>query len=209
MITKIGAVTATLAAIAFGTLLPAQHASAGCTPAQASEDLVAWRPASLANGLRPLAFMQTADLANSELSYSDFGDSAPLPSVVGLWQFAFLSKGTPGIPDGAQIDTGYVTWHSDGTELMNSGRAPMTGSFCMGAWKQIGRSTFKLNHFALSWDNSGTVFVGPANIREVITVNRARDHYAGTFTLDQYASDGVTVLAHITGTVTAMRITAD
>lgn len=205
MITKIGAVTATLAVIAIGTLLPAQRASAGCTPAQAGEDQVVWQPSSLAYGLKPLAYIQTG----GQQSSNDWGYSTPQPAVVGLWQFSFKSKGTPGIPDGAEIDAGYVTWHSDGTELMNSGRAPMTGSFCMGAWKQVGASTFKLNHFAMSWDNTGTVFVGPANIREVVTVNRARDHYAGTFTLDQYASDGTTVLAHITGTVSATRITAD
>jgi len=30
----------------------------------------------------------------------------------------------------------------------------MAGDVCMGAWKQTGRSTFKLNHLALAWDNS-------------------------------------------------------
>lgn len=205
MLTRIGAVTAALAAIALGTLVPAQKASAGCAPVEFGADLVAWQPGSLAYGLRPLAYIET----DGQQSSNDWGFSPPQPAVVGFWQVTFLSKGTPGIPDGAQIDAGYVTWHSDGTELMNSGRAPMTGSFCMGAWKQIGPSTFKLNHVAMSWDASGTVFVGPANIREVITVNRARDRYVGTFTLDQYASDGETVLAHITGTVSATRITAD
>jgi hypothetical protein len=130
-------------------------------------------------------------------------------AVVGLWKFKFVSKGSQGIPDGAQIDAGYVTWHEDGTELMNSGRVPKTGSFCMGAWRQTGYHTFKLNHYALSWDDSGTAFVGPTNIREQVTVDRSGDHYSGTFTLVQYAVDETTVLAVVKGTVTATRITAD
>jgi len=144
------------------------------------------------------------------------------PSIVGLWHFVMTAKGNepPGPPDGAVIDSGYVTWHSDGTELMNSGRAPTTGSFCMGVWKQAGRSTYKLNHYALAWawdpvtpatgpGTGGADFVGPANIREVITVDHTGDHYQGTFTLTQYAADGTTVLAAVTGTVTGTRITAD
>jgi hypothetical protein len=130
-------------------------------------------------------------------------------AIVGLWKFSFVSKGSKGIPDGALIDAGYVTWHSDGTELMNSGRPPMTGSFCMGVWKPLGHDTFKLNHIALSWDPTGTVFVGPTNIREIVSVNRNGDSYTGTFTLDQYATDEKTVLAHVQGTVAATRVTAD
>lgn len=129
--------------------------------------------------------------------------------IVGLWKFSFISQGSKGIPDGAVIDAGYVTWHSDGTELMNSGRPPMTGSFCMGVWKHLGHDTFKLNHIALSWDSTGTVFVGPTNIRETVVVNRRGDSYTGKFTLDQYATDEKTVLAHVQGTVAATRVTAD
>ena len=66
------------------------------------------------------------------------------PAIVGLWKFAFTAT----TPFSGPFDAGYVQWHSDGTELMNSGRAPTTGSFCMGVWKQTGRSTYKLNHFA-------------------------------------------------------------
>jgi len=87
-------------------------------------------------------------------------------------------------------------------------------------WKQIGRSTYKLNHFALAWafdanepaagpGTGGAIFVGPANIREQVTVDRSGNNYEGTFTLVQYDTDGTTVLATITGTVTATRITAD
>jgi len=161
-------------------------------------------------------------LISSHDDYNSEEDAAGLPAITGLWHFTFTAKGNdpPGPPDGAPVDSGFVTWHSDGTELMNSGRAPTTGDFCMGVWKPIGRSTYKLNHFALAWawdpitpttapGTGGADFVGPANIREVVTLDRTGDHYAGTFTLVQYAQDGTTVLATVTGTVTATRIKAD
>ena len=128
--------------------------------------------------------------------------------ITGLWKFSFTAKGNDNIPDGAPIDAGYATWHADGTEIMNSGRAPMTGSFCMGAWKQTGDHSFKLNHIALSWDPSGTTFVGPANIREHVTVARDGKTYTGTFSLTQYDTNG-NVLAHVVGVIAAQRITAD
>ncbi len=128
--------------------------------------------------------------------------------ITGLWKFSFTAKGNANIPDGAPIDAGYATWHADGTEIMNSGRPPMTGSFCMGAWKQVGKSTFKLNHVALSWDPSGTTFVGPANIRERVTVDTTGNHYSGTFTLTQYDTNG-NVIVQILGVISAQRVTAD
>jgi len=131
-------------------------------------------------------------------------------SIVGLWKFKMLSKGNKGIPDGAEIDFGYAAWHSDGTELMNSGsRAPMTSNFCMGVWEKTGSSSFKLNHIGLSWDGTGTVFVGPASIKEQVTVDGSGKHYSGVFSITQYSTDEKTVLAHIVGIVTADRVTAD
>jgi len=153
---------------------------------------------------------------------NDQGENSDHAGIVGLWQFKFIAKGNnpPGPPGGAIVDAGYVTWHSDGTELMNSGRAPTTGDFCMGVWKQVKHSTFKLNHFALAWafglntpvtgpGTGGADFVGPANIREEVTLDSSGNSYEGTFTLVQYAPDRTTVLATVTGTVTATRITVD
>jgi hypothetical protein len=128
--------------------------------------------------------------------------------VVGLWKFTFVSKGSTGIPDGTIIDSGYATWHNDGTEIMNSGRAPMTGSFCMGVWVQTGDYTYALNHFALSWDPTGTMLVGPANIKESITLDYSGTAFTGTFTLTQYDTKGNT-LQTVTGTITATRINVD
>ena len=123
-------------------------------------------------------------------------------SIVGFWKVQFV------LDDGSVLDDGYATWHSDGTELMNSGRPPMTGSFCMGVWRQTKSGPYKLNHFGLSWDSTGTVFVGPANIRETITVDPSGKTYRGLFTLDQFDTNG-NVLAHFAGKIIGVRITAD
>ncbi|MGI8494836.1 MAG: hypothetical protein ACR2L1_05930, partial [Pyrinomonadaceae bacterium] len=129
--------------------------------------------------------------------------------IVGLWNVKFVSVGTPGIPDGTVIDQAYVIWHSDGTEIMNSGRPAISSNFCLGVWKQIGRSGFKLNHFAKAWDmDTGKTFVGPVNIKEDVVLNKFEDRYRGTFTLDQFDTNG-NVLAHITGKLTGARITVD
>src|ERR1044072_6868291 len=64
---------------------------------------------------------------------------APHVSIVGFWHVDFIAEGnTNGIPDGTSIDSAYVQWHSDGTEIMNSSRDPRTSSFCLGVWKKSG-----------------------------------------------------------------------
>jgi hypothetical protein len=129
-------------------------------------------------------------------------------AIVGLWKFTFTSEGTTGIPDGTLIDQGYVTWHADGTEITNSGRPPITGNFCLGVYRQTGRSSFKLNHFGLSWDPTGATLIGPANIKEQVTLGRGGNNYTGTFTIDQFDTNG-NLLAHIQGSIAAERITVD
>lgn len=129
--------------------------------------------------------------------------------ITGLYQFTFTSQGSEGIPDGVVIDQGLTAWHDDGTEIMNSGRPPMTQSFCMGAWKQTSRHAYKLNHYALSWDPTGTVFIGPTRIHEQVELAQDGNSFSGAFSIDQFDTDGTTVLAHVQGTVAATRLTAD
>jgi hypothetical protein len=180
--------------VIFGTNL-APAASAGC--GYSSEDK-APSPGRARFELKPAAFL----FVNND--DSDAG-------IVGLWKVKLVSQNNAGIPDGAVIDAGYATWHSDGTEIMNSGRAPLTGSFCMGVWKQTGRFTFKLNHFALSWGdlNMGNTLIGPTNIREQVTLDHSGNTFTGTFTIDQFDQSGINLLGHIAGTIAGVRITAD
>jgi hypothetical protein len=130
-------------------------------------------------------------------------------TIVGFWHVEFVAKGnTNGIPDGTPIDSAYVQWHSDGTEIMNSSRDPRTSSFCLGVWKRTGVFTYTLKHVALSWDGSGNP-VGPAIIIENVRLARDGDSFRGTFTITQYATDGTTVLppTPIVGTLVGTRIT--
>jgi hypothetical protein len=144
------------------------------------------------------------DRSHTLLLVSD--DDSDVPQIVGLWKVLFIARGNAGIPDGVVIDFGYAQWHSDGTEILNSGsRPPETSNFCLGVWKKSG-SKYHLNHFALSWQNGS--FLGPANIRESVTVDRSGNSYSGTFTIDQFDQSGNT-LAHVSGKVTANRVTVD
>jgi hypothetical protein len=138
----------------------------------------------------------------------DYDGDSDHAGIVGMWKIQFVAANNATIPDGTVVDQGYAVWHSDGTEIMNSGRAPMTGSFCLGVWKETGRSTYKLNHFTLSWDPTGTSLIGPGQIQEQVTLNQQRDRYTGTFTLTQFDPQGNT-LALVTGDVTGTRITVD
>jgi len=136
-------------------------------------------------------------------------------AIVGFWHVKFISEGSTGIPDGTPVDAGYSQWHSDGTEIMNSGgRAPITGDFCLGVWKAVGWHSYKLNHFAAAWDPTPTtssasgVLLGPAQIQEQVKLDADGDGFSGTFTIDQYDESG-NALAHVQGTITGTRITAD
>jgi len=127
-------------------------------------------------------------------------------SIIGFWHVKFVSEGSKGIPDGTEVDAGYSQWHSDGTEIMNSGaHSPITSSFCLGVWKKLGDLKYQLNHYAIAWDATGTSLIGPANIRENITLDPDGLHFTGTFTIDQYTETG-TSLAHVQGNVTGSKI---
>jgi hypothetical protein len=105
------------------------------------------------------------------------------------------------------VDQGFSQWHSDGTEILNSSRPPATSNFCLGVREKTGPSAYKLNHFALSSDLNGNM-IGPANIRENVTLDSHGATYSGTFSIDQYDTSG-NLLAHIVGEVKATRITVD
>lgn len=120
-------------------------------------------------------------------------------SIVGMWSF----KMTAG---SATVDFGYVQWHSDGTELMNSGgRAPATENFCMGVWRQVGPSRYHLSHYALSYDSSGTLNA-KVLIKEEVAVDASGTTYSGPFTLDVYDPNSNALLQHVAGQVTAQRV---
>jgi hypothetical protein len=130
-------------------------------------------------------------------------DSPGNHSIVGMWQFRMTSGGQT-------ADFGYQQWHSDGTELMNSGgRAPASQNFCMGVWRQVAPSRYHLNHLALSYDPSSGTLNARVNIKEDVTVDPSGNDYSGSFTIDVYDPSGTTAVAHQSGQVTAQRIPAN
>jgi hypothetical protein len=143
---------------------------------------------------------------------------ADRPTIVGLWKFEMISKSTPThqnpMPDGTLIDFGTAAWHADGTELQTSGiRNPSDGDVCQGVWQQVDEETFVLNHYALAWTNGA--YTGPVNIRARVTLDPTGSHYRGMFATVVYLAtpvaghefDESTILASITGTFTATRVT--
>jgi hypothetical protein len=138
---------------------------------------------------------------------SEPSNAPATPAIVGLWHVKFVSEGSQGIPDGTEVDAGYSEWHSDGTEIMNSGgKSPITSNFCLGVWQQTAASTFALNHFATSWDPTGSTLIGPGNIQEKVTLGPNGNSFAGTFIINQY-NEALVLQQSVQGTITGTRIT--
>jgi hypothetical protein len=180
----------------------AQCANAGCADFQPATKAVSWQtPASFFGGL-------------SFLRASDERDWWQREDIVGMWRFTMSIAGPKGQP--IVIDDGYSQWHEDGTEIMNSGaHAPNTSNFCLGVWAQTGPGTYKLNHFPLAWDSSGTAPSGPVHIVANVKM-KDHDHFSGPFTLDVYTWDGNEIVnasgapvAHLAGTISAVRVTTE
>jgi len=138
------------------------------------------------------------DFVSPELRLVSAADNDP---ITGLWKVTF-TVGT------ATIDSGFAVWHADGTEIMNSGgRPPLTSNFCIGVWKKNGNH-YKLNHAAISWDSTGTVEVGAANITQDVVLGRTGDFFSAAFTITQYDMNG-SVLETVSGKITGVKIGVD
>jgi len=192
----------TLGAGVFVTM-SVSSAMAGCGA------LTDWnRPFVLTTPSTPVLRVMTPAAKSAQPSYR--GNNGP--SMVGMWSTQFISKGNtshnPPIPDGALIDFGFQIWHSDGTEWHNSGALnPATQNFCEGVWGQTGFNAYELNHFAFTYNTSGTN-TGVANIKEQVTESPSGNSFVGNFTIDFYDTKGVHQ-DHISGAVASSRVTVD
>jgi hypothetical protein len=136
----------------------------------------------------------------------------PVASVVGMWHVTFTAKGNgSALPDGTPIDNAIAVWHSDRTEIMNSGRPAQDGDFCLGVWEELGRCQFKVSHWA--WMGNDTTNpggigkpAGPTHIVEEVTVSDDGKKFSGTFTLDAYDTS-FKLAQHIAGVLEGTRIT--
>ena len=205
------------AAGALATAVLAAGAGAQCLSAagwKAAAKPAAWTATSNGARLIRTAYSPAAGQAISDL----------LAPIVGMWHVKLVSVTVTGapVPIGVEIDAGYQQWHSDGTEILNSGRPAANTNFCMGVWEQVGARTFKLNHFAISYTQgppadpqSGptNLRTGPTSIVEQVTVSPDGKTFKGTFTLTDYAetdpqngNSSISWLDTISGTITATRI---
>ncbi len=167
--------------------------------------LLGFAALGLAAAAAPSAWAGCGDAAVHPASWS--GSAADLlvpvssqqdPAIVGMWSIEMVAGGQ-------RIDFGYQQWHSDGTEIMNSGgRAPSTENFCLGVWTQTAQHTFHLNHYALSYDSSGNLNA-KINIKEDVTV-RQRQAFSGPFTIDVYDPNSGALLQHVAGQVNGVRV---
>jgi hypothetical protein len=140
--------------------------------------------------------------------------AATLDPLVGMWHVTLTAEGNVnGPPDGTPIDNALIVEHSDGTEIMNSGRPPQDGDFCMGVWKKTGSHTYKVNHFA--WGGNDTTNPGgignpqgPTRIVEQFTLSADGNSCTGTFQLRATDTSG-NVTADIIGTIAGTRVTID
>src|SRR6202044_1512416 len=64
--------------------------------------------------------LRAAFTSNDEPNARDEGPSDE-ETIIGFWHFKFVSIGSAGIPDNTEIDAGYSQFHSDHTEITNSG----------------------------------------------------------------------------------------
>lgn len=187
------------------SMIPSALAQCGSLPKQA-------HPASLdmQSGQAHLT-NATFALTSNDAALND--EQEHRPSIVGMWHVTFTAEGNQeGPPNGTPIDNAIIVWHSDHTEIMNSGRPPQDGAFCMGVWEETARCKYKLNHFA--WAANDTTNApggignpaGPTHIVEEVTLSPDGKHYTGRFTLEAFDTSGNRT-AHIVGETKGTRIT--
>jgi hypothetical protein len=173
-----------VSAVALAAASTATAAFAGCGSAPI-------QPASYQVGSTDAQLIRTQSVTPANLGAQ---------GIVGLWSVSFVAGGQ-------QIDWGYTEWHSDGTEITNSGgHSPASGNFCLGVWRQSGPNTYHLKHFPLAYDPATGQLAAKIILTEDVTVDRTGANYSGPFTLDIYDPTGVTLLQHVAGTTTGHRV---
>ena len=182
MKTGSGKLTATFGALVLA-LVCAPSSWAGCAPSPAGPTHASWLVQPGHNMLLEVA------------------DNSREPSIVGFWHFKQMS--------GMNLfDAGYDQWHSDGTEIYNSGaRPPDIADFCMGVWQQIGPRHYFLNHRAIGWESGGTTPAYVATVLEDVTLSRDGNTFSGSYIVKLYDLSGNFLQVFSKGKVTATRIT--
>ena len=198
-------VTTTLTAALVGMLLV--PAASAC--ALSDQPTPSARLQLMQDSQDPRELVPSASLA-LELSNLASGRS---PSIVGMWNFQFISMGNtthnPSIADGTELNWGYNQFHSDETEILNAGaRSPAQQNFCLGVWQKTGDFTYQVNHFALNYNATTGALAGKIIVIETITVSPGGTAFSGTFVENVFDTTGKQT-DQLTGQVKAQRITVD
>ena len=128
------------------------------------------------------------------------GSGSGTSSIVGFWHIRFV-VGDNTIQEAFQI------WNQGGTEVHNPNVDPRTSNICLGAWKAVGKRSYKLVHRVWSYDGNG-VFLGTINLSESVYLGHKGATHTGSFTLDFYDPDG-NFQFEVPGNVIAERISAE
>jgi hypothetical protein len=206
-----------------GIIMKVTHRAA-ITISSAVAVAMLWTPVASACALTapsaPVVMLPLLPDAQNPLSSATFSvlardaaSSAASASLVGMWSFQIISQGNtthnPSIADGTQLNFGYIQFHSDETEIQNSGaRSPAQENFCLGVWQKTGRSTYQVNHYALNYNATTGAFLGKILVIETLTVSPGGTALSGTFAETIYDATG-NKTDHLTGQVTAQRVTVD
>lgn len=153
--------------------------------------------------IQPASYTAGADQAQLIHAVAGGPVSFGSPGIVGLWSISLVAGG-------AQVDWGYSEWHSDGTEIMNSGgHTPASGNFCLGVWRQSGPNTYHLKHYPLAYDPSTGQLAAKIILTEDVSIQAGGAVFTGPFTEDIYDPTGANLLQHIAGTITGHRVLAN
>jgi len=164
-------------------------------------------PGLKAGAFRPISWQGTGEFGpGSPLLVADH--DASVDGIVGFWRVTYVSKGSPSLPDGTVLLDGFQQWHSDGTEIHNSGAPAAKGNICLGVWKKTGKHHYTLNHFYWSSDPATDTVINLVQLREEIDLDHGGNEHFGIVTFDVYDLNGK-FLNHIEGTVQATRITVN
>jgi hypothetical protein len=157
---------------------------------------VAFAPAAFAGcgepPLHPASYVAGSD--DAHLILANLG----VTGIVGLWSFTI---------NGSAADWGYQEWHSDGTEIINSGgHPPAGGNFCLGTWRQTGPNTYHLKHFPLAYNPATQALMFRIVVTEDVTIDATGNAFSGPVTEQVYDPTGVHLITTLTGTATGHRV---
>ncbi len=153
---------------------------------------------------KPVAYplLRSFSDARFHLALQDARSEHDSDLIVGLWKMDFED------PAHNYSDKGYSVWHSDHTEFLNSTRAPSVGAVCQGVWERVGEYSYRLNHFALGYDD-GVHLTGVYHFKELVTIDRSGDRFTGTFSIERYDPQTHISQGTFKGTLTGERIKID